>query len=570
MSISSIQSSGYTVWGDITIAGDAKLIKDDRCEKLDEASISEAGRDLARQMAKAKEQAAAEKTTEQRYAEALAAGNDYANTIENALSTGVTHEGREAIRANEFDNPFLKKERTNTYTTEQGTIIGVSGMMADNDWENLTAYTLQITRKDGLQLNLDFNEDVRVNDLENGGLSVHYAQSGLTRIFDAAGNETQTKSEGGELKGTAGNDVLINRHSKNVDAGDGDDVLINLASNVNLAGGNGNDKIINMGKTLGVNIDTGAGDDVVYANFQNGSLNLSQGKNTVYANSLWGETLLGDGDTQFFADDFSTKTIMGNGNLTINTRSLNGKITQAEGTTGKLDLTADSIHAANINLTGNSNSISTRSVSSSEITMIGDENNISATTMGLGNVTLTGNNNTAMFGNASHSNITLNGGSNNTSYVGTLYKGGINAGSGNSVYTKVSYQSNIDSSGGNNSIHYSTNYDDDKNAMNVNNNSGNKVNHIPNSSWDAFIKNPHAFALSNQVNNKNNNTPPSSNFEATVLEGDQALQDLIIMRKTFLEGNKKPSFEEVKEYLLQMFAKNNYSEEQLAKLWEQA
>ena len=34
MSISSIQSSGYTVWGDVSIPGDAKLVKDDRWEKF--------------------------------------------------------------------------------------------------------------------------------------------------------------------------------------------------------------------------------------------------------------------------------------------------------------------------------------------------------------------------------------------------------------------------------------------------------------------------------------------------------------------------------------------------------
>ena len=36
------------------------------------------------------------------------------------------------------------------------------------------------------------------------------------------------------------------------------------------------------------------------------------------------------------------------------------------------------------------------------------------------------------------------------------------------------------------------------------------------------------------------------------------------------EDAQKLSFEDVKEALLQMFAKNNYSEDQLAKLWEQA
>ncbi len=46
------------------------------------------------------------------------------------------------------------------------------------------------------------------------------------------------------------------------------------------------------------------------------------------------------------------------------------------------------------------------------------------------------------------------------------------------------------------------------------------------------------------------------------------------MHKIYHDSNtekaEKPSFEDVKEALLQMFAKNNYSEDQLAKLWEQA
>jgi hypothetical protein len=62
---------------------------------------------------------------------------------------------------------------------------------------------------------------LRINDLEDGGLSVFFAQSGLTKIYDANGLERIDAEMPETGLGTEGDDVIINLRSAVVNAGGG-------------------------------------------------------------------------------------------------------------------------------------------------------------------------------------------------------------------------------------------------------------------------------------------------------------------------------------------------------------
>ena len=514
MSVSSIQSNGYAIIGDVVSApAEAKLNASAWRDKEDTVTISEAGKELARQVLEARNQAAAEKTVEQRYADAAAFGGDYMAALENGLKLGATKEEQVTMCEVAIKNTFLPSLAT-TVTTDQGTIIGISDMESSLGGA-VKLQTVQITRKDGLQLNLDVSEDMRINDLEDGGLAVHFAQSGLTRIFDATGNETQTWEQGGELKGTVGNDVLINRYSADVDAGDGDDIIINLASDVKLSGGAGNDKIINIGELKGVDIDTGSGDDAVYGNRLSGTLDLSQGSNKVFMNVLEGKTLLGDGNAELNARSFKGTLLIGNGDLAMNARSIfQADINHAEGANSKVNLNSDSVYQSTINLNGGGHVANMRSISESDVNL-GNKNetnvegNILVTNGIYGSKVFTGNGDDAVkvgiISDSHRSGLSIldtGAGNDTVSGLNAMFGGKVDTGDGDdTIYAKLSmFAGSINAGAGNDTIYINRAYNDG-NIVDAGT-GNNTVYRIPTEIWDGFLKDPSAYTTNKQWTEK--------------------------------------------------------------------
>jgi hypothetical protein len=327
----------------------------------DTVTISEAGQMLAEQIAALRDEQAKALNAEERYAAAQSFGtSDYAADVEAAGLPGAQR------LTGMGENDLFKTSQAINVASKQGTIVTVASIVATADpatafpfpflsyADSTSSYIASITRQDGLQINLALNEDIRVNDLEDGGLAVYFAQSGITHMYDAAGNKSVLESEGGALAGTAGDDILINRFGSFVDAGDGDDTIINFAHNATILGGNGDDKIFVPVSANNVSLDGGAGNDLIVAHrLDNSTITMLEGDDRLVAGNVSG-------------------TIESAGNDVIRAGSISGAI---HSDTGGLHLTAAGSIAANISLGDADNTIKSRgSIAYSQI-KLGDGNN---------------------------------------------------------------------------------------------------------------------------------------------------------------------------------------------------
>lgn len=191
-----------------------------------------------------------------RYQSAQSFGPDFATHISSKIDRDYNAE----VPAEDTSNKPRARGETFTHTTAQGTVIGIDRVNAHSMRDN---NTIQITRMDGLQLNFELTEDMRITDLEDGSLSIYYAATGISRVFDAEGKESTVQGEMNAL-GTSGDDLISNVKGKRVDAGDGDDTIIHFADGATILGGAGNDKIyLASMETTGLTVDGGAGDDAI-------------------------------------------------------------------------------------------------------------------------------------------------------------------------------------------------------------------------------------------------------------------------------------------------------------------
>lgn len=201
-------------------------------------------------------------TGEERYAKAQAEGVSLDEWERAGFSeTGVT-------KLQEEIGKFGSSGGSVTATSKHGTVITVtSGTVEPGSAE--VRNTLQITRPDGLQLDLELDGDVRINDSADGSLSVYFPSSGKTCVFDAFGAMTVRQDEAGQ-SGTNGDDILINVKGSLVDGGDGDDTIINLADDAVINGGKGNDTII-VDQAFNASIHGGTGKNSIVVSKSFGS-----------------------------------------------------------------------------------------------------------------------------------------------------------------------------------------------------------------------------------------------------------------------------------------------------------
>lgn len=241
----------------------------------------------ASELVAARDEAARQMSASDRYQAALGFGTDFAKLL-------TTHLNQLDEKGNKQQGALdTFKAHTATTVSARGTVIGLGCVKLGSSENN----TIQITRNDGFQLNLELNDNLRINDLEDGGLAVYYASSGVTRIFDAEGKESIVQGETNAL-GTAGDDIIINRSGTHIDGGDGDDIIINFANNVDIQGGDGNDKIFLMsGTTENVTINGGAGDDTIIGHqIDRGVIVMDQGNDSLTVNDIICSSISSNGD----------------------------------------------------------------------------------------------------------------------------------------------------------------------------------------------------------------------------------------------------------------------------------
>lgn len=246
----------------------------------------------------ARDEAARQQDPAARYQAALGFGPDFVDFMNGNIN--VADKKGYKDNSNELKKAHYEGH-TSTCISAQGTIIGVD-RISEHPGKN-EKNTIQITRKDGFQINLELNDDLRINDLDDGSLSIYYASTGISRIFDAEGKETTIQGEKNVL-GTSGDDIIINTFSKRVEAGDGDDTIINFGDNVEILGGAGDDNIfLHSYTTNGVNIDGGAGNDVIVG-YEISESNI----------------IMNEGDDQLSSMRLTKSNIVSSGNDTIKTQ----------------------------------------------------------------------------------------------------------------------------------------------------------------------------------------------------------------------------------------------------------
>lgn len=356
-----------------------------------------------------------------------------------------------------------------TATSKNGTVVTVTSGRADLSSADIRN-TLKITRPDGLQLDLELDGDVRINDSEDGSLSVYFPSSGKTCVFDASGAMTVRQDEAGQ-SGTNGDDILINVKGSLVDGGDGDDTIINLADDAVINGGTGDDTIF-ANRVKGNTIDAGEGNDRLLGGaIRDSSIDMGEGNNTIAVSSINGGSVrLGDGDNTLNVGGFGgsthnsedMKTILdnaldvrlGNGNNTVRVRNMT---TYAGLHIGDGDNTL-SMYAvddkASMTVGNGNNTLNIDTVCLQGSVQVGDGKNIYTGSSILcdGHVTLGDGGNTVRLSGALDGHSTLSSGNGDDTFdIAYLYNGTLNTGGGrDTIYTQNICNATIHGSGKNN------------------------------------------------------------------------------------------------------------------------
>lgn len=352
-------------------------------------------------------------------------------------------------------------------TSKQGSEIRVQRASAEKDGQTSDIYLAGVTRSNGVQFNFEFNENVRINDSEDGTLTVYYADSGETHTFDAQGTRTITQGKAGSLSGTDVDDILVNLNGSSVDGGNGDDTIINFADDAELNGGDGNDTVLLAKNVRGNRIDMGNGDDRVmglYAQdseinmgdgddtvglqmFRNTNINLGDGDNSATVGYAWGGAIVtgngdnalrihdgsglnitaGDGNNQLRSNRFYGQITLGDGSNTLEAHSLGGQINFGDGNN---TLETYSLRGQ-INLGDGNNTLDVGNISNYELTT-SDDDNLSASAPRY--ITAGNGNNTVRVGSLGGAGIELGDGDNDV-YVRSIGKNSIvEVGDGNNVF----------------------------------------------------------------------------------------------------------------------------------------
>lgn len=258
-------------------------------------------------------------------------------------------------------------------TTKNGSVIGV--YTAPLNAENTYTPYVQITQQSGLQVQLVLSENMKIQEHEDGSLSVFYGDSHKKIHFQQDGTSTSYIDEEDSFEGTSGDDILININASSVDGKEGDDIIFNLTDNVTIQGGEGNDTILIPGKVSNNTIDSGTGNDAVYAGkVFDSNINVGEDDNKLYIQETTrSQIATGDGNNKAVLNEIyeNSNILFGNGNNNIHVTMLQNDTFHY----GKMK------KASNMSIGNSDNTVSVRNITYSTL-LIGDGNN----TLKLGSV----------------------------------------------------------------------------------------------------------------------------------------------------------------------------------------
>lgn len=225
-----------------------------------------------------------------------------------------------------------------TASLSNGTSVNIAQM------ENGSA-KITLDTSNGQTLEIDnITSNVRFSTNENGQIQMVSKDSITT--FDQFGNIISTTEGSDPLQGTKKDDIIINFDGNNIDAGDGNDLIINFSAQANIDAGKGNDKVIIAGRNeleYKLNINLGDGND----NFEAGDMSRAD-------INISG----GNGD-----DNIKLGNISSAQNIVINAGNGNDKITtgkiigpnatiQIDGGSGDDKISSTGIFGEKINISG--------------------------------------------------------------------------------------------------------------------------------------------------------------------------------------------------------------------------
>lgn len=155
------------------------------------------------------------------------------------------------------------------YTSSGHKVTVYNESFFDDSGEQQYRLLAQIDKLDGARQTYDITANTVINEDESGNIVVNSGK--------------------GPLKGSAGNDVIINFDAFSIEAGDGDNTIINLNSSL-----------------LGVSINAGSGNNKIIADqLILAKINLGDGNNTLTTNFMAGDIVVGDGNNILNVGDYA-------------------------------------------------------------------------------------------------------------------------------------------------------------------------------------------------------------------------------------------------------------------------
>lgn len=280
---------------------------------------------------------------------------------------------------------------------QQSTVTMSSGTKVD--YEGGGASLFKFTNSEGqrLGLNISKGRDMLIRESAEG-ITVFDKASGQAGLFRYDGSR-EMLTDTAAFADMSGDDIIVNATQKTVDAGDGNDLIINGVAGAHIVGGNGDDTLLVQGGFAGddLTVDMGEGNDVVYG----GSLN-------------------------------NADVSLGNGNDTLNVSSVHrSRIDAGEGNNS---LRANNVSHSDVTAGDGNNKFQAYEVTAADITFGDGRNSVTATGsfgMSLSNVTVGNGNNRITVSGGSRNNVYAGDGTN--FILGSYGAGNVVAGSGKNV-----------------------------------------------------------------------------------------------------------------------------------------
>lgn len=357
-------------------------------------------------------------------------------------------------------------------TTENGTRVSVQSLPTNKTFgvPGAVVKLLNIETQGGLQIQMELDQNVRINDTENGGVSLFFPDTGETKRFDADGNVTTDAGEQSDsLEGSNGDDILVNINKSVVNAGEGNDTVFNFSENTIIEGGDGDDKIFLPGHSEDVIVNTGKGSNTVYGGQVNNAIINAQGNNDkIEAYSLHGTNITGTGTLAVNAKTLRESNLQSAGDFSANIGCVfktriqvgeeNDQTSNLQNPYARLQAKANIVISgfddSFLTTVGGDSSITMNSASNSFISTGGGGDTIRITTANNSSISTGGGNDTLRINHSEGSTIDMGDGNDTLVAIGSQGSK-ISMGNGDDVLVANSVgASTLDTGEGNDTLYY--------------------------------------------------------------------------------------------------------------------